>query len=145
VITDCLMGQDPPAGGGAERFYVLVMQELAIYGHTVDAWTAAHYPEDVPQIEAARANGREFGCWHSAWCPDGEIGSQDARELVQVDYGDFVAAKRHHWPDLAKAGVPVTREGAAIVYLAPDPEGELHHPIVGRVRQVWSSLDEDTA
>lgn len=89
-----------PVGDDAteERFYVMAMMELTIYGHTIDRYTKEQYPEDWEHTRGLRERGVEWGCWHSVACSDGEIGSNDVRMLRPILYETFVLAREHRWP-----------------------------------------------
>lgn len=124
------MGCDPPEDGGSERFYVLALEELTIYGHTVDAWTQEKYPEDWPSTLQGYRNGYVFGCWHSQVVPNGEIGS-NAQGLRRISYDEFLEAQENFWPHLEDEhpGVPVSA-----IYV---PDGD------GGIKLVWDSLRGD--
>jgi hypothetical protein len=124
VADKCMMDQYDtpmiPPHGGDERFYVVVMQELTIYGHTVDAYTKANFPEDWEHTEALMAIGQEYGCWHSVACRDGELGSWDKRALKQISHDEFLQARDDDWPELADQ--PITQPGpvSAVGYVDKD-------------------------
>lgn len=128
----CFMGYLPGEDVG-ERYYVMVMQELTIYGHTVDAATKAQYPEDWPHTLRLRENGLEFACYHSNACHDGEIGSNPAQGLREITREEFIEAWDNGWPELADS--PITMEGplASVGYI--DAQGVL--------RKTWDSLHGD--
>lgn len=81
-----------------ERFYVMAMIELTVYGHTVDRWIKEHYPEDWPLTLESRKHGSEWGCWHSVACPDGELGSNSVGALRPIEFEAFAFAREHDWP-----------------------------------------------
>jgi hypothetical protein len=128
----CFMGYLPGEDEG-ETFYIMVMQELTIYGHTVDAAIKRDYPEDWQHTLDTRANGYEFACWHSNACRDGEIGSNLASGLREITREQFIQAWDAGWPDLEDH--PITQEGpvAAVGYF--DEHG---NPV-----KVWDSLHGD--
>ena len=129
----CFMGYLPGEDEG-ERYYVMVMQELTVYGHTVDAATQRDYPEDWPHTLRGRANGYEFACYHSTACADGEIGTNPIDGLREISREQFIEAWDAGWPELADD--PITREGpvASVGYL--DLE-------TGKVVMTWDSLHGD--
>jgi hypothetical protein len=119
--------------GDGERFYVVVMQELTIYGHTTDQHTQAKYPEDWPRTLEGRAQGTEFGCWHSQWCPDGELGYQDARGLREITHAEFMEADENDWPEQLDS--PLTQEGPVIAVGYVDDDG--------KAVMTWDSIHGD--
>jgi hypothetical protein len=128
----CFMGYLPAEDEG-ERFYVMVMQELTIYGHTVDAAIKRDYPEDWEYTLHARGQGMEFACWHSNACADGEIGSNPMSGLREITREQFIEAWDAGWPDLMDS--PITMEGpvAAVGFVDAD----------GNVVKTWDSLHGD--
>lgn len=98
AMTACAMGCDPPEAGQGESFYIVVYPEMTVYGHTVDAWLAQRYPEDVPLVSAARARDMEHGCWHSVLCPAGELADHDLQPLRRVTAEQFFEARGLGWP-----------------------------------------------
>lgn len=89
---------EPTEATTGERYYALVWDGLLIYGHTVDAWWQEFYPEDGPGIESSRARGREWACWHSPQCPEGELGSNPMAALIEIDYEQYAKARELAWP-----------------------------------------------
>jgi hypothetical protein len=126
----CFMG---PLADEGERYYVMVMQELTIYGHSVDAWTREKYPEDWPLTLDARTRGFEFGCYHSNACADGELGTNPMSSLREITREQFIEAWDAGWPDLMDS--PITQEGpvAAVGFIDAD----------GNAVKVWDSLHGD--
>jgi hypothetical protein len=124
----------PPEGGGSEKFYVVVFQELTIYGHTIDAYTQEQFPEDWPLTVELRRADREWGCWHSIACPEGEIGSQDCAHIREITYDTFVQAREAGWPESAEPltvpyGTPIAAFGTIDEH--------------GKFVWVWNSLEGD--
>jgi hypothetical protein len=119
-MNGCFMGCDP-SPDSEERFFVMGLQEFTIYGHTVDRWTRENYPEDLPHVEQGNREGRQWACYHSPACPDGELGTNDARALIEITYDDFVAANEAGWPHLPL----VTTAAPAVAIFVPDDEGNL--------------------
>jgi hypothetical protein len=134
-MNSCMMGCDPVEGGGGERFYVVVMEELTIYGHTIDEHTKAKYPDDFAATEFGRAEGSEFACWHSVMCPDGEIGSQLLRMCRPSTYEEFIQARDEDWPELLDEAITQPGPISAVGYY--DKDGK---PVV-----TWDSLHGDRA
>lgn len=128
---NCFLGCEPPEGGGGEHFYVMALPDLTVYGHSIDAWTQANYPEDLVHTQASRRNGMEFGCWHSTACVDGEVGSNQRQSLVEISYEDFVAARDAGWP---RASFLTSTSPASMIGTVNDD---------GTVREVWNSLEGD--
>lgn len=128
----CFMGY-LPAEDVDERFYVMVMQELTIYGHTIDAATKRDYPEDWPHTFDGRKNGYEFACWHSNACADGEIGSNPSAGLREITREQFIEAWDAGWPALEDH--PITQEGPVAAVGFFDEQG---HAVT-----VWDSLHGD--
>lgn len=129
----CFMGYEVEKDEG-ETYYVIVMRELTIYGHTIDAATKRDYPEDWGHTVDGRKNGYEFGCWHSNACADGEIGSNVMDGLREITREQFIEAWDSGWPELADS--PITREGpvASVGYF--DLE-------TGQIIKAWDSLHGD--
>lgn len=128
--TECFMGCTPEPGSD-ERFFVMSLPELSIYGHTVDAWVKEKFPEDWPLIQGTRSNGMEWGCFHSSACPDGEIGSNDPRGLLPISQELFEMAREAGWPDFP---ILTSLAPAAAVFTV-DEDGNLH--------EEWNSLEGD--
>lgn len=119
---------DPPAEG--ESFYVMAFAELTIYGHTIDGYIKAKYPhDDWPHILASRRDGREFGCWHSQACTEGESGSNPVSALRPITYEAFMQAAEQGWPYVAD--LTTLAPVAAVGSYGED----------GRIGWHWSSLD----
>lgn len=129
------MGLNPDYGlPGGERFFVMRMYELTIYGHTVDEHLQRRgYDSDWTIVQEERKRGVEFGCWYSEACIDGELGSNPIAALVEIGYADFKRAAEHDWPFLADEGV-TTREPVAAV-------GEFRKD--GTIDWKWDSLSGD--
>jgi hypothetical protein len=132
-MDKCFMGYDPAEDHENERFYVMRMYELTIWGHTVDHWTRRDYPEDWPYTLAGRKHGREFACWHSVACPDGEIGTNDTGVIEEITFEQFAEAAGNKWPHLTDE--PVTTEAPASAVGWIDDKGEVHWE--------WDSLRGD--
>lgn len=81
-----------------ERFWVLAYPDLTVYGHSVDRWTRKHYPEDMEATRQMHLNGRDFGCWHSVVCPEGELGSNPVFMLRRITKDEYEAAEEGGWP-----------------------------------------------
>lgn len=126
----CFMGCDP-SPGSKEKFFLMGLREFTIYGHTVDAWVRENYPEDLIHIERGNREGRQWACYHSPACPDGELGTNDARALLEITYEDFVAAQESAWPHLP---FTTTDAPAAAVYSLDES---------GNVISAWNSLQGD--
>lgn len=126
----CFMG---PLEEEGERYYVMVMQELTIYAHTVDQATKRDYPEDWPRTLECRAEGNEFACYHSNACSEGELGYNQSSSLREITREEFIEAWDAGWPELADSAI--TQEGpvAAVGYV------DEH----GQVVKVWDSLHGD--
>lgn len=133
-LPRCFMGYDPAEQHEDEKFYVMNMQELTIYGHTVDHWTRRDYPEDWPLTQEWRRNSREFACWHSVACPDGEIGTNPAEALLPITFEAFEFALGESWPHLAD--IPPTT-------LAPVSAVGHVDETTGRIVWDWDSLRGD--
>lgn len=115
-----------------EAFYVLALPQLTIYGHTIDHYTQARYPEDLALTLHGRSQGYEFGCWHSEACPDGEIGSNAVDGLRRISRDEFIRAWDEGWPQQEAA---ILAPVAGIYTIEPD----------GSVVKVWDSLGGDAA
>jgi hypothetical protein len=129
----CFMGYDPAEGHEQEKFYVMRMLELTIYGHTVDAWTQRDYPEDWPLTLAGREAGREFACWHSNCCHDGEIGTNPVEAIQEITWEEFEEARGNGWPYLPDQPVTTYAPVSAVGYIDDD----------GEVVWSWDSLAGD--
>lgn len=129
-MEDCFMRCQPVEGGGDERFYMMAMMELTIYGHTIDAWVKEKYPEDWEHVQHTRHHGSEWACWHSVACPDGEIGSNEVGMLRPITYDAFVQAAEQGWP--YSSDHTTLAPVAAVGYVNE----------VGDFVWDWSSLDE---
>lgn len=112
-----------------ERFYVMAMIELTIYGHTIDRFTREHYPDDWHHTMQLREQGIEWGCWHSVAASDGEIGSNRVDGLRPILFETFAQARDQGWPydNRLTTLAPV----AAVGFLDD----------AGRFQWDWSSLD----
>jgi len=133
-LPRCFMGYDPAEGYEDEKFYVMNMREGTIYGHTVDHWTQRDYPEDWPYTLAGRRAGREFACWHSVMCPDGEIGSNPIDAIRPISFSAFVFAMNERWPQQTSAPLTTLAPMSAVGEI--DPES-------GKIVWVWDSLRGD--
>lgn len=54
-----------------------------------------------------------YGCWHSDWCRDGELGSNPLATLRRITQADFEQAQERGWPhvDSLTNSVPVMSTG----------------------------------
>jgi hypothetical protein len=130
-VNACFMSCDPPEGGGGEKFYVVVMEEVTIYGHSTDGFTKEKYPEDWPQTLAARKRGQEFGCFHSQLCPNGELGYADMGTLREISYSEFIEARDGFWPVLLDSAMTTDAPVASVGYFDED----------GNYVETWNSRD----
>jgi len=111
----CFGGYDPDANPDAERFYINPLADLTIYGHTIDGWLREHEPGDLEPTRQLRIHGREFACWHSLWCPSGELGSNAVENLRAISYKQFKEAQEAGWP--FNAELATTTPAVTIAYL----------------------------
>jgi hypothetical protein len=111
-----------------ERFYVLALLDLTIYGHTVDDELKADPdPHDWKLVQRQRERGIEFGRWFSKNCRDGELGTNVTGKLLEVDRELFEKAQGMGWPTLPPL---VNEPNMGIATLDKD----------GQVRIVWDSV-----
>jgi hypothetical protein len=129
----CFMGCEP-RDGEDETFFVYVVADMTSYGHTVDAHTLRAYPEDWPSTLAVREEGRDFGCWHSKFCPDGELTTFDPSDCRKITRQEFEQADEAMWPTITDE---LTSAAPAMAIYVLDP----HHlsPV-----KVWDSVEGDT-
>lgn len=126
----CYMGCDP-TGEPDERFLLVGHADLTIYGHTVDAHTREKFPEDWPLTVALREQGREFACWHSWACPEGELGANDLSSCVEIDREAFERADEQGWPKLPDALTTAAPSSAIYVFDADS------------ITKIWDSIEGD--
>lgn len=123
--TACMMGCEPPEGGGDETCYISVFPELTVYGHTTDAHTQARYPEDWPLTIIGRERGREFGCWHSVMCPEGELSSAEMETLRVITFEQFDRARTEGWPEQPIDGGGFTSISPILATATIDADGKI--------------------
>jgi hypothetical protein len=121
----CFMGCDPPDGGGAEAFYIVVYPELTVYGHTTDAFTRTRYPEDWPLTLSGRERGREYGCWHSVMCAAGELSSHDVGSLRPITFEQWDRARSEGWPQDPIDGGGLTTVSPIAATASFDADGQI--------------------
>lgn len=128
----CFMGCEP-RGDDDERFFLVAHADLTIYGHTVDAHTREKHPEDWPLTLGMRERGREFACWHSRACPDGELGGTDLAVCVEIDRAAFEQADEQNWPYLEDALTSATPSSSVYVL----------DPTTMEATKIWDSIEGD--
>lgn len=97
----CVPGEFELEADSGERYFMYLWGRLMIFGHTVDAWRQARFPEDEAMVKAMRERGYEFGCWHSVACLSGEMGTALKSALHELTFEQFKIAAEAEWaPDV---------------------------------------------
>lgn len=121
-----------PRGDADERFFVYIAADITSYGHTVDAHTRERYPEDWPRTLAIREDGRDFGCWHSPLCPDGELCAFSPQLCREIAREEFERADAEGWPQVRDDLTSAAPAFAIYTF------GE------GGISKIWDSVEGDT-